>query len=247
MIEIKLESEAILGGDGIQRETVDIDIQADERGFPYFSGRTLKGVLRREAKWYVDHLKDSEYEAALHSLFGQADQGTIHQANHESLRFGTAKLSDALYEAVQQENLADRDVLKSITMIRSMTRIDYSKGVAKDGSLRQARAIHGGYTFFAPVFARRQLNETEKDLLETSVKLLRHIGIMRSRGKGAVSCNIHWNKNDLKSRQEQTRSHTKNKYIKLTIDVQEPLKINDVIRTSDSTYALNYIPGRVII
>lgn len=244
IIEIKLESEAILGGDGIQQETVDIDIQSDEYGFPYFTGRTLKGVLRREAKWYVDHLQDPAYKDALNILFGQADKDNIHHANYESLRFGTAKLSDAFYEAVQQEAISDREVLQAMTLIRTMTSIDYERGIAKDGSLRQARVIHSGYTFFAPIFSKRPLNDTEKDLLETSIKLLRHIGMMRSRGKGAVTCQMHWTEASTKTVIPKERS--KEKYITLTIDVQEPLKINDILRTSDSTYALNYIPGRVI-
>src|SRR5699024_1955710 len=34
--------------------------------------------------------------------------------------------------------------------------------------------------------------------------------------------------------------------ISVRIDAQEPLKINDVYRTSDSTQALDYIPGHVL-
>ena len=52
-IEIHLLSEAILGGEGEQKGMVDIDIQTDEDGLPFFAARTLKGVLRDRAAWFV--------------------------------------------------------------------------------------------------------------------------------------------------------------------------------------------------
>lgn len=254
MIEIQLNSETILGGDGVQKETVDMDIQTDKHGFPYFFGKTLKGVLRREAEWYVSHLsgkKKDKFKQALRKLFGKRDDDNNHEhyANYSSLKFGEAKVSDQLLRCVTENNLSDRDVLHSMTLVRSMTRIDRETGTAEEGSLRHARVIKSGYTLFAPIFSPEPLNDTEKDLLEVSVKLLRHIGMMRSRGKGAVTCTLHWNENfqcktDKKMRAKVKADHAT--YISVRIDAQEPLKINDVYRTSDSTQALDYIPGHVL-
>lgn len=245
-IEIQLLSETILGGDVEQKGTVDIDIQVDEFGLPYFSARTLKGVLRDRATWYVNCLpkeKQADYEEALFNLFGKADDRDEHFSNYCALRFGNAKFSNALYEVIKEEKCSPREAMKAITIIRGMTSIDEKTGAAKEGSLRKARMIHSGYTFIAPIYINRSLTEEEKELLTTSVKLLRHIGYMRNRGKGEVSCNIHWKE------QENSVSLSKNKlakYIYLTIDVEEPLKINDVLRTRDSTRALTYIPGHVL-
>src|SRR5690625_147405 len=254
MIEIRLDSETILGGDGIQRETVDMDIQTDEYGFPYFSGRTLKGVLRREARWYVEHLsgdKKVKFNKALKKLFGEGDDYKKHQhhANYDALKFGEARVSDQLFRQVTENNLGVRDVLDSMTLVRSMTSNDRETGTAKEGSLRQTRVIKSGYTLFAPIFSTRNLTEVEKELLETTVKLLRHIGMMRSRGKGAVTCSIRWNKDFQATSAKTERVNIDGDepvYISVHIDAQEALKINDVYRTSDSTQAHHYIPGHVL-
>src|SRR5699024_5960472 len=62
-------------------------------------------------------------------------------------------------------------------------------------------------------------------------------------------CSLHWAKSvqtlHMKERL-QTSSEDKPTYLLLRIQNQEPLKINDVLRTSDSTHALNYIPGHVL-
>ena len=208
-------------------------------------------MLRKEAEWFIHCLpveKQTDYNKALDRLFGQADQGDVHHANYDAIRFSAARLGDILYDKIDEHSLSPREVLQSITTIRSMTSIDHETGTAKDHSLRQARTIHAGYSFFAPIFIQRLLTETEQKLLQTAVKLLRHIGLMRNRGKGEVSSKLHWaEKQHIK--QTTDNSHLKQaseQYIQLSIDVQEPLKINSVLRTSDSTYALTYVPGHVI-
>lgn len=252
MLEITLDSETIFGGDTVQRETVDIDLQSDEYGLPFLAGRTVKGLLRREAQWYVNHLPTGhreEFEAALVTLFGEADRGGKHRSNHRGLKFGTAKLSDAVYDFIKRKDLPTREVFHAVTLVRSMTSIDEETGTAKDGSLRQARVMQRDYTLFSPIFSNRELSANEKKLLETSVKLLRHLGMMRSRGKGEVTCRLEWNKDFVHlqggKRQEKSRP-TSPYYILLQIENQEALKINDILRTSDSTSALNYIPGYVL-
>lgn len=247
-IEIHLLSEAILGGEGEQKGMVDIDIQTDEDGLPFFAARTLKGVLRDRAAWFVSCLpkeKQPIYKRALLKLFGKADAGDEHHSNYDALRFSNAKLSHSLYETLREEKATARETMKAMTTVRGMTSIDDRKGTAKEGSLRQARMMHRGYTFVAPIHINRPLSEVEKELLTTSVKLLRHIGLMRNRGKGEVTCTLHWGE----PRQTTTvnkSSHERDKYIYITIDAEEPLKINDVLRTSDSTRALTYIPGHVL-
>lgn len=253
-IEIELLSEAIFAGDGEQRGNVDIDLRADEYGFPYYAGRTLKGILRQQAEWYIDCLKDerkrAELKEALFRLFGQADnyEQDIHHSNHNSLRFSDAKLSHALYDFVQKNNIDSHDVFRSTTTIRTMTKIDHETGTVESGNLRQVRVIHKGYKFYAPIYVYGELSSTEKFLLETAVKLVRHIGLMRNRGKGHVKCSIYWNdKTKLAAlKQNVNKANSSGKYFILTIHVHEPLKISHVLGTSDSSQALNFIPGYVL-
>src|SRR5699024_3136396 len=161
-IEIELLAETLLGGEGEQQDTVDIDIQVDEHGLPYFSGRTLNGVLRKEAHWFVEHLpeeKKKHYENALHKLFGVPDRKNIHNANYEALRFSDAPLHRSIYEEIKEKQISPREAMNTITTVRSMTSIDAETGTAKYGTLRKARVIHRGYTFIAPVYAHSSLSD----------------------------------------------------------------------------------------
>lgn len=238
MIEIKLVSETIFGGDGEQIGTTDMEIQADECGFPYYSGRTLKGVLREQAEWYMQCLPDDpKLKDALYKLFGKTRED-----NNESLRFGKAKLGDTIYDFAKQQSVDKRDIFHALTEVRSMTSIDQT-GIVKKGSLRQARVMKPGYVFYAPIFIQGELNDSEQKLLETAVKLVRHIGLMRHRGKGEVECKIKWLETE---QQKPATSVQQGPFYDLTIHLHEPLKISHVLGTSDSTHALRYIPGYVI-
>ncbi|AWI13451.1 hypothetical protein CQJ30_15610 [Caldibacillus thermoamylovorans] len=252
-VEIELLSETVFGGNSKQAGTVDIDLQTDEYGFPYYAGRTLKGVLREQADWYVSKLSQIEdstkAKRALNKLFGNPDSSdrTIHRHNHSSLRFGDAKLSEHLYDFVIENGIDRKQILRALTTVRSMTSLDDETGTSKNGSLRQVRAVLPGYRFYAPVFTLGSINEEEKELLEVAVKLVRHVGIMRHRGKGHVRCTVHWHKEmDKIETRATSKIGSSHSYLTLTIDVCEPLKISHILGTSDSTHALHYIPGYVL-
>ncbi|MEK4174693.1 RAMP superfamily CRISPR-associated protein [Aeribacillus pallidus] len=252
-VEIELLSETVFGGNSNQAGTVDIDLQTDEYGFPYYAGRTLKGVLREQADWYVSKLSQFEdstkAKRALDKLFGSPDSSdrTIHRHNHSSLRFGDAKLSQHLYDFVMENGIDRKQVLRALTTVRSMTSLDDETGTAKNGSLRQVRAVFPGYRFYAPVFTQGTLNDEEKELLEVAVKLVRYVGIMRHRGKGHVRCTLHWHRGmDKIEARAASKVGFSHPYLTLTIDVCEPLKISHILGTSDSTHALHYIPGYVL-
>lgn len=240
IIEMELLSETIFGGDSELFGTADVELQIDEQGFPYFSGRTLKGVLREEAEWYNQHLPRHErLDAELVRLFGKCDED-----NRDSLRFGDAKCSDALYDLVKQKQIVAPEVTLALTEVRSMTRIDET-GKAATGSLRQVRVMKPGYILYAPLFINRDLTKKEKTLLETSVKLVRHVGLMRHRGKGEVRCRLRWL--DVPAPvTSRTSERELARYYELTIHVHEPLKISQVLGTSDSSQTVTYIPGSVL-
>src|SRR5699024_5417939 len=130
-IEIKLLSETIFGGDVVQRETVDIDLQSDEYGWPFLSDRPVKDLLRRKPQCHVNQLPprhQEAYEKALGQLFGEADEGVEHRENYQALKFGIAKLSDEIYKLIERENLPSRNVFDAVTLVRSMTSIDNETG-----------------------------------------------------------------------------------------------------------------------
>jgi len=243
IIEIELLSETVFGGDASPLGTADIEIQTDEFGLPYLSGKTLKGLLREQAEWYNSFLPPEErLDKEIGRLFGMPWKD-----NHEALRIGSAKLGDAIYDFARRHNLGPADMLEAVTHIRSMTSIDETGRAAK-GTLRQARVIKPGFVFYAPVFAAADLSIKERMLLEKAVKLLRHVGLMRNRGKGEVRCRLQWLDSGHRAVPvlEPASGETVGPYFELTIIAHEPLKISQVTGTSDSSQALDFIPGSVL-
>jgi len=237
IIEIELLSETVFGGDGSVLGTADIEIQTDERGLPYLAGRTLKGLIREQAEWYNSFLPEEErLDREILRLFGKPWED-----NHEGLRFGNAKLSDAVYALVEDHDLSGAEILNAVSNVRSMTSIDETGRAAK-GTLRQVRVMKPGFVLYAPVFANAELSERERMLLEKAVKLVRHVGVMRNRGKGEVQCRLTW----VNVRTGSNEPVGDGPYYELTIYVHEPLKISQVLGTSDSSHALHYIPGHVL-
>ena len=237
IVEIELLSETVFGGDGSVHGTADIEIQADEHGLPYLAGRTLKGLIREQAEWYNHFLpNDEKMDREILRLFGKPWED-----NHECLRIGDARLSDAIYEFIRKHGIGPREALDAVTTVRSMTSIDEAGRAAK-GTLRQVRAMKPGFRLYAPVFAAADLTDRERELLEKAVKLVRHVGTMRNRGKGEVRCRIRWTGVQAGSREEAGEGP----YYELTIYAHEPLKISRVLGTSDSSRALGHIPGSVL-
>ncbi|AGA59176.1 putative RAMP superfamily protein probably involved in DNA repair [Thermobacillus composti KWC4] len=237
IIEIELLSETVFGGDGSVLGTADIEIQTDEHGLPYLAGRTLKGLIREQAEWYNSFLPQEErLDREILRLFGKPWED-----NHEGLRFGHAKLCDAIYEFVNKNHIDAGEVLNAVTNVRSMTSIDES-GKAAKGTLRQARLMKPGFKLYAPVFANTEFSEQEGQLLEKAVKLVRHVGLMRNRGKGEVRCQLKW----IADQTVIQEPVGEGPYYELTIYAHEPLKISQVLGTSDSSHALGCIPGYVL-
>jgi len=237
IIEVELLSETLFGGDGSVLGTADIEIQTDERGLPYLAGRTLKGLIREQAEWYNSFLPPEErVDRQILRMFGKPWED-----NHEGLRFGNAKLSDAIYEFVERHNIGGAEILNAVTNVRSMTGVDET-GKAAKGTLRQARVMKPGFVLYAPVFANTELSEMERRLLEKAVKLVRHVGVMRNRGKGEVRCRLKW----INTSSDNHEPVGEGPFYELTIYAHEPLKISQVLGTSDSSHALHYIPGHVL-
>ena len=190
-IEIELLSESIFGSGESESNGVDVEILKDEIGVPYFKGKTLKGKLREEAevlKNYFSNLGFGEYETIFSKLFGK--EGDY---NNETLKFSSCKISknihNSLSSGIKENKFTKSDVLNSLTEVRSFTRID-KNGVAKDGSLRQARVIKKGLKLYCEVTSLKDLTSKEKILLASAVAALRNLGTMESRGKGLVKCRL---------------------------------------------------------
>ena len=81
-------------------------------------------------------------------------------------------------------------MIDSLTDIRYATKINRETGTSQDHSLRSMRVLNKGVTFYSDIYSDEKLNEDELGLLICGVKGLKHLGTLRSRGKGEVRCTL---------------------------------------------------------
>lgn len=188
-IEVKLLSEAIFGSGHSIPGSVDLEIVYDEYGFPFMKAKTFKGNLR-EAMNNAVILLGAVFEKTMEGLIGKKNNGID---VWKTLKFSDCMLPENVREfiklAIEKNEIQALEVKDALTSIRSFTSID-DDGSYKEGSLRQFRVIKKGLIFEVEVNCERKLDEKELGLLAVSVKSLKHIGTMRTRGKGRVDCRL---------------------------------------------------------
>jgi hypothetical protein len=200
-IKIKLLSDTTFGrGDGVAG-LVDQEVEHDSYGFPYFRGRTLKGLLSEECDNLIILLKNEAFrhwKSVRNKLFGVS--GSVIEKT-SIMHVGDACLPDKLREIVgiqidkEQPALTPTDILHSLTTIRRQTAINSNSGTADSGSLRSARVVMRDRPNTSPCFSASLFFDEEptpdmKALLGVGILSLRHIGSGRNRGRGHVQCSL---------------------------------------------------------
>lgn len=189
-IEMKLLTETIFGSGYSIPGTVDLEIVYDEYGLPYMKGKTFKGNFRKEMSEVVKLLGEEKYKHLLVSLLGKENGGVDSWKN---LKFSDCRIAENIRGVLAygvKERLFDCDEVKDVlTDVRSFTSLD-DDGSYKKGSLRQFRVIKKGLIFVVDIYSGRELSEEELGIIAITAKMLRHIGTMRTRGKGEVECNF---------------------------------------------------------
>lgn len=191
IVKIKLLSESIFGSGESQNNGVDIEILKDEIGVPYLKGKTFKGKLREEAeilKDYLPHEKKHIYNKIFKDLFGMEGEFDI-----DTLKFSNCTIAPSVWQnlkyGVENGLFSKEDVNNSLTEIRSFTKIDEA-GIAKKGSLRQARVIKRDLVLYCNVECMEEISDLEKGFFVAALCSLRNLGTMESRGKGHVECRL---------------------------------------------------------
>lgn len=188
-ITMRLLTEAIFGSGHSVPGSLDLEIVNDEFGFPFMKAKTFKGNLREAMKETVD-LLGNEYNAVLESLLGKENDGI---ESWKNLKFSDCRLAknirNVLEYGIKEGQFSPYEVKETLTLTRSFTSID-DNGSYKHGSLRKMRVIRRGLIFEVDIDCERNLTDTELGVLAISLRSLRHIGTMRSRGKGEIDCNL---------------------------------------------------------
>ncbi len=139
--------------------------------------------------------KKNKFEIISENLFGKKYNSKYQDSQHEgALKFSNASLSEEvsnyLKRLVEDKKIDNSEVINSLTDIRYFTKIDNKSGVAKKGSLRSARILNRNISFYSNIYVEKELEEDEVALLLCGIKSLRHLGSLRSRGKGLVKCTL---------------------------------------------------------
>ena len=207
-----LESDASFSrGDGLAGE-VDSEIQFDELGCPFLSGKAVKGILVNECADLLAVLPGKRWQDAANRLFGTPGQL---DDNGSLLRVGDARLPADLREALtadlqsrlkKEEDRANssdlsrrkaqvesgfrEEILSTLTAIRSQTAIE-ENGVAKDRSLRSRRVILRETPFEVELVYLGEDNiADDQALLAACVAAFRRAGTNRNRGLGKLRAHL---------------------------------------------------------
>ena len=200
-IEIELQSDLCSGSGYSYAGVVDNDVCYDDQGLPYIPARRIKGCMREvlESLLYVKYPNEAD------KLFGKSGASDYKdRKENRILRIGNAypahyeHLSACLAGLIGRSEgrgsyeISVQDVLERYTHVVGQTRM--KNGVAKDNSLRYTRVVNR----FDPIkegenirfYADIDFDEAVSGEVEDILAAMRHIGLMRNRGYGAVRCRL---------------------------------------------------------
>lgn len=207
-------------GDGVAG-LVDAEIQHDEYGLPYLSGRTLKGLLAAECAEILDALRRScrrrspdplaPWEKAGRWLFGVpgsvADtrghlfvwDACLPSDLRRAIQF---EFDDAAQKADDQNKEGELSVkqkhyqlylrnLESLTTIRSQTAMDAGTGAPLRNTLRTMRLIVHETPFIARLDFDGTPEQAAMQLLAACVTAFHRAGTGRNRGRGLLRAGLY--------------------------------------------------------
>lgn len=188
-IEMELLSEAIFGSGQSIPGSVDLEVVYDDYGLPYMKAKTFKGNLRKHMEDSIAVLKNctnKDFSNELYRLVGKENSGVN---AWENIKFSDCSIKESVSNffayAIENNHVDVREVKDAFTETRSFTAIE-DDGSYKKGSLRQATVIKKGIKLYSDIYCDRDLSDDELSILALGVSAMRHIGSMRTRGKGEV-------------------------------------------------------------
>lgn len=189
-IEIKLITESIFGSGYAIPSEVDLEVVTDEYGLPYMKAKTFKGNFREAMEEIVNLLEIEKYKDIVDKLLGKGEAGLD---QWKRLKFSDMRLGKnvrrTIEQAIEEGKIESQEIKEALTEIRSFTSID-EEGSSKKGSLRHLRVIKKGLIFEVDLHSEEDLREDELGILAMTTSYLRHIGTMRTRGKGQIQCSL---------------------------------------------------------
>ncbi|MCC3867931.1 RAMP superfamily CRISPR-associated protein [Terrisporobacter mayombei] len=211
-LKIELLSDTIFSGGESIISVSDIDVLYDDYKMPFYKGKSIKGNIREvmdiilENQKLYDEEKSKFNEEIAIKLFGKIfnNKGKESYRDDQSqgcLKFENASINkdtkEVLKYLVDLGSIKKDEIIDALTDIRYSTKIDKDSGTSADGSLRSMRVLNKDICFYSEIYSEEELSENELGLLLCGVNGLRHLGTLRSRGKGEVKCTLLINNKEL--------------------------------------------------
>ena len=187
-LQIELLSDATFSRGEGAAGVVDTEVERDELGMPFISGKTVRGLLRDS--WLSMSPYFPDLVDAAERVLGRS------QAVDEScrLRIGDATVPSAIGRAVREaakrseHRLSSGAILDGFTSIRHQTAEDRETGAPETTTLRSSRVVLRGFVFQASLswLDGYQPTTAEVRLLALCALAARHGGLLRNRGRGHI-------------------------------------------------------------
>lgn len=180
-IKMTLLSDAIFGNGSSIPGAEDISILCDGNGFPYYKGGTFKGIFREELGRYLELCGKSQKSVT--ELLGTSGS----DENREQIIFSDFTMAPAARQTILEEiGIGKPEIVTDIlTNVRTFTKIE-KNGVAARGSLRSARCVDQGLSFYSEI----SCPEAERNLVTEVLGMIKWVGSMRNRGFGKVRITV---------------------------------------------------------
>ncbi len=247
-LRIELLSDLCVSDGGIYNSMLDTDICHDEYGFPYIPGKRIKGCLREcgleLADWDEDPESKYELVRILFGSEGKADKQAKVRVENAYLVDYDEKLNIVSANAANGI-LHPQNILDHFSYIRTQTAINYETGVADETSLRTMRVANKGLEFKAAVILDGATDK-EKSFVKDCCRILKHIGVSRTRGLGEIRAELtddtHRKESDKTEHAEYVPGTDRLHY---EIKIKEPVICKSV--NAGEAYTLDYIEGNKIL
>ncbi|WP_025949143.1 RAMP superfamily CRISPR-associated protein [Geobacillus thermocatenulatus] len=227
----------------------DADVHFDSYGIPFIPSKRIKGCFK-EAALELMELDESIPKAAFEKLFGlpgvtesMMKIGNGYVEHYEQMICELQRIIESPYKKYVHPLL----IQSYFTTARTQTSIDSTSHTVKDHSLRIIRLIKSGLIFYFDV----HFDEWDRDcieLLETCCKLVRRIGLNRTRGWGEVVCRLE--RDEVVSTASQYVDKTsspndENSVLAYELKLQSPLYVS--MEVGSSSTSQTHITGGQIL
>jgi len=201
---------------------IDVEVEFDEYGIPFIPAKRIKGILR-EAAEDINLICDDKYSEYIDNIFGRPGECIPGNIILENGRLEDYEVISDMIKRGQKSKeygiLFNEEFVKdNFTYIRSQTSIDEG-GAAKENSLRNIRVLKKGLKFLFDLDIEREYIQ----FLSEVCKMVRHIGLNRTRGLGEVRLSLVKNGENVKAGTQNTKKvNIRSNRVDFKIKLKEP-------------------------